>query len=1446
MTVHIREIRPDELADAVESGGVTLVLGAPGIGTPRHLQSLGQSVEQLPEITAVDDQELVIVEDFVSAVFDLDDRTLAAYTYEYGDKSLFTRSGGAVIVTRPRSFDWLCRSDHGVSERFIETVDTILLVRTPPTGATAAIDRVRQRLNKRSSGGLQDDERRAVLEWARYPPYYFDTPELQASLGWYDATVTPAAFLSLSKNDSSEVLLPGDVRRAFGDRDVSVGPFSETFADVISRLVPSGGLPSRTPNERSPAVLAAVALVAVGVADDADWPESLVRYRTPPTTAEVLEIALDLPPGTIDHLRVFAAEPARALIRDRLADDADEESVLDAARDVIGEAMDALQSVAPALETMSNGPKEYGSSPLVGSWHWDGPQALHDAAVERDLPDPIRELEGTDDETNPDWRSLVDGDELLEALDGGLVVVSGPRASGKRQLAASLASELADWGTTVTLPDLTRPDHIRTGIEATRNAVVVATYGAEPAAINGDDGVRALPEWIDDGSCAGAVLICDDTNRERLEDVAERAGCEELTAWTDRVEFSLADPTVDIDRNPATVARDLLDAIGWNEVQSPSRRTVDVEPVTDQSTLAAIAGVPDHALDGEFVGTVVAETVDVISTTHGPAAAERWLSFIDDLVADVGRNRTADSDESLLYRGDVYETAIAAVARANPRTDEWVHAVARGVLEVTNETAAPFAGRESVGGDLEPFATAFAGALARLAQPPDGSTVSHGAIGCVDEALHAMVIDDGWGFPLYYVYGGAVGRIARRADDPRAANGGISTIVSRVRQYALAPHEYHTAAVLGKSFASMLGAVASVDGSPEERAAWIEDIESRARDAVQDVTGADNRRLLLSELYIAGLGLWVFEHGCPDEAFSSFLEAAGRSVCQTATSPYLGDESEAYALDVYGQAVRIVVQSGELDRAERFFAECHRLVDAIAAWDGFENERDARAALHAEAFANFGQIELEYPTAASSRPYGQDTIAFADSLGFEDWMELYDPSVTRGHTADAATDETTALSDEAGEQADEATQYLTDVYRGALSTHVRGFDPESEHWYDSDDGATPRGERTWYAGLTAVIESRATSNEVVDDPVGFLADVYGGAAATWAADGESSRTQEWVTVLVESLRTSRESIDGPRNPAWFDAFASTDAEILAAVLMRTDVGERTHERLLEAVLSEITMTAKAPDNPPHPVVYVASVFGGALALAADAPPEEVRFGVTEVLAVLDDGFSLEWIGLERAAVFERIYADALVRVGRTHSDVTETTAWFDLVSTEIEATATREAPEQPAEFVADVYVRAIFEAAQDEADEWRRRLDAELREFTRGPCVNEPAAFLEETYADVVVEGAKSHGPRTRIEACIDAVSESIEAADDADLLPDDDALERTVSQAADTLSSATVRNPGDFVIRIDHGLRKTGHESLANDLFDNGGDGKPVSDGESTSNTDRGLGSNSPESEDR
>ncbi|KDE57763.1 hypothetical protein EL22_09915 [Halostagnicola sp. A56] len=1386
----IQEVRPDELAAVVTPGEVTLVLAAPGTGSSQQLRSVGQPVDRLPETTKFDD-ELVIVEDFVAAVFALEDELLSTYCHEYGEKSLFARADGAVLLACPRSFDWLCQSDRGVSDQFVGAIDSVLLVRTPPTAVWDAVDDTRRRINTRSLGGLRDTERAAILERAWYPPYAFETPELRRRLGWYGGTVTPAAFLSLSKNDDSPAIMPEDVRRAFGDHDVSSGAFDEQFVETISRLVPNGGLPSRIPNDRSPPVLAAVALVAIGLASDADWLDSFDRYRVLPATAAALERNLDLPPGTVDHLRVFAATPARAAIRDHL--DEAGESAVDVARSVLRETADALGSEQSSLEAISTEPDAFDSHPLVGSWHWDGLQTLSDSAAERELPASSRERNGSHDKEGADWTSLVDRDELLEALDGGLVILSGPKTSGKRRLAASLASELSDWGSTVLLPDLSRPSHIRTGVDATPNAVVIATYGAEPARITGGDGVRALPEWVADGSCAGAVLICDDSDRERLEHASERAACEELAAWNDRVEFVLEDPNDVSNRDPAVVAGDLLEAIGWNRVQSPSRRTVDIEPVRDQSTLAAVAGCPDHALEGEFVGNVVAAAIDTLRVTHDPTAAEQWLSFIDELVADVGRNRNADAAGPLRYRGEVYGTAIAAVATADPTTNEWVHAIARNVSTLTNETATPN-GQESVGGDLEPFATTFAGALAILVDPPAGERINHAAVGCVDQTLHDMVSEDGSQFPLHFVYGSVLERIVHRFEDPTAADASLVTILSLVRQRAMEPNDWATAGVLQHAFGSMLGAVAGAERSPEALSAWVTDIGSRARDSVSLIADPDAQTSMLEGCYGAGIGLWVFEHGCPDDAFVPWLEAVGTELSRTAVKADI-DDPEAFVTDAYGQAVRSVVQTGDLERAEQSFSNCHRLVDAIASSARFANERALRSSLHAKALAAFGDVELEYPDEVGQYPYGTDSIPFDDALGFEDWIELYDRSVMQGDVADTAVTE--------------RGQYVTDIYCGVLSTHARGFDA------DSDGGVTPRGEHAWYSGLVDRIDSRATTAESIDDPATFLVDVFGDAAVRWAAEGAPSRTQEWLEVLGQSLRTCQASIDKPATSAWDDAFASTDAEVLAAALTRTDVGERTHDRLVDAVVSRIEADATAPTYSPHPSTHIVSVFGGALALAADGPPEAVRFGIAEVLIVLENEVSPECDELERATRFERVYAAALAKVGRSDTNDSRTVEWLDIVTDRIETTARREMPERPAEFVAAVYARALCQASRDGVDEWYRRLDATLREFAMGPSVDDPAAFLERVYAGVIRDGATGDEPEKRIERCIEFVDESIRTAVDANVIHSADAFERVVEQAADRLSAATQADRDDAARRLGHGLRETGHRTLADETVE-------------------------------
>jgi len=152
------------------------------------------------------------------------------------------------------------------------------------------------------------------------------------------------------------------------------------------------------------------------------------------------------------------------------------------------------------------------------------------------------------------------------------------------------------------------------------------------------------------------------------------------------------------------------------------------------------------------------------------------------------------------------------------------------------------------------------------------------------------------------------------------------------------------------------------------------------------------------------------------------------------------ENPETFVLDAYGQTVWLVVRSGDLDHAEQLFAGCHRIVDSIASAEPFENERTVRAGLHAAALAAFGEVENDDPDQVNQYPYGSETIPFESSLGFEDWMERYDASVMRGIAADGPAGET--------------TQYLTDVYRGGLSTHVRGYDPESA---DSNGGVTPRG-----------------------------------------------------------------------------------------------------------------------------------------------------------------------------------------------------------------------------------------------------------------------------------------------------------------------------------------------------------------------------------------------------
>lgn len=1394
----IQEVEPGELPDAVEPGEVTLVLGAPAIGKSHHLRTLGPSVGRLSEVVAVEDDELVVVDDFAAAVFDLDGEFWS--TYEHGEKSLQDRSGGVVLVTRPRSFDWLCQHHASVSANLVETVDSVLVVRTPPSTATAAIEEMRAVITTRGTAPLRDDKRAQVFDRCTSPTYQYENPILQTQLGWYDTTVTPAAFLSLSKYDDDEVLVAADVRRVLADSDVLVGPLAEGLLAHTADLVPCGGLASRIPSDTSPAVRTAVALVAVALETDADWLAPFNRYRPLAPAAETLEISLDVPPGTIDLLRLFAAETPRAQIRTRLAETESLLTIPDADIEAIGAAM---STVGSALESAAWTPTEYGSSPLVGAWHWEEPAALDAAAAQREFPD------SGDDFVTDDGVGEVGVDEVVEALYGGVVLLSGPKASGKRRLAASVATDLTAWGATVKLLEMRRPDHLRAGIDATPDAVVVATYNAEPARVTNDAGIRALADWVADGICSGALLICDDERREQLDAVADRAGCADVAAWRDRTEFELDNSGGGPGRTSRAVADDLLSAMGWPQNRSPSRRTLDVERVADQSTLAAIAGIPDNKLDATFVGHVFADAVATVARTARPTAAREWLNLVDDLVGDVGLKRS-DTDGAIRYRGTVFGTAMAAVATENPTTDEWIEAIADCAITLTNETATPH-GRDSVGGDCEPVVSAFATGLATLGRPVDSTGPNHAALACVDQVLHrtidaGAITEEPRLTLLCRIYGGMTERIIDTVEDPEEADDALAPVAALVQQAAATNGEEFAAFVIGNSFASTFGAVAGAACPLDELSTWVDALGSRVRESLAFVQSKENRAKLLRNAYTSAIGFWGFEFDCPDDRIEPWLVALGEDLCRTATTADL-DDPEAFVVDVYGQAVRHVVGYRDLDRAELLFGVCDRLVDTIAA-SGLADESWAfRASLHAEALAAFADIEHDDSDGVKDGPYGTGALPLPGSVGFEDWVDLYDASVRRAAMADGPPRE--------------QERFLTAVYCGALSTHVRGFADESESGgsphqeHGPVSGISPRQERVWFEALTDSIEAVATEPDLVANPVAFLSGVFGDAALNWAADGEANRCQEWIASLVISFRESRWEIDGPSKTAWFDAFAETDAAILRAVLTRTDVGDRTHDRLVQAVLSQVETAATAADNPPHPVNYVSSVFGTALALAVEGDLETVRFGVGEVAAAAEDRADFEWVGIERADIFERIYAEALTVVGHSHAEHDNVDEWLTVVTDRIEATATRATPENPAAFVAGTYTRAYVYAVTDGVEAWRGRLDSELRSFAMGCYVDDPAEFLAEVYADVVVAGTTRGQPPAEIEACVAAVYQSIERASEAGVCETDDAVVRPFSRAAAALATENPRTQADHTYLLGQALRGVGGEDLEAAVFD-------------------------------
>jgi hypothetical protein len=129
----VRETTPTALSAAVDADELTLVIGAPGVGKSRAVDTLDWPVRQL---TAIEDDEVpVVVDDFIEDLCtDHNERIGTVRTLE-------NRSAGAVMVTRPRSLDWYFQTyeDDTRFDTLLNRFDTVLNVRIQASEANDVV-----------------------------------------------------------------------------------------------------------------------------------------------------------------------------------------------------------------------------------------------------------------------------------------------------------------------------------------------------------------------------------------------------------------------------------------------------------------------------------------------------------------------------------------------------------------------------------------------------------------------------------------------------------------------------------------------------------------------------------------------------------------------------------------------------------------------------------------------------------------------------------------------------------------------------------------------------------------------------------------------------------------------------------------------------------------------------------------------------------------------------------------------------------------------------------------------------------------------------------------------------------------------------------------------------------------------------------------------------------
>jgi hypothetical protein len=594
---------PPEISTDLLKGKTTMLLGAPYIGKSKAAENLEfHTVENLAAAFDYDLGKGVVIDDFYTAVQVASDDAARSFPDWVTDRE------DVCITIRPRDLDWLLSvpdSEVPLSADLLTAFDQIVFceygiddTEGPDRKDTAVDVCLDIGANPDTAGSIDTAAIEDQINQIRYPEYKFDTNALSEILGVdrYGPTYIPPLIVYLSDRDLERAVLTEQVVetvRSMGrnlPHEVGVASVVNATKDITSNLLDRGRELVSDPGlllsgsavvGSTPFVGAAGLTLWALTMDDDDPPigeifDRILEEELVPPAKERIEIALDLPPRTLDNLQELG-HPANFDRIERLYSSLDEIGATELAEfeEAIQETetrIDQLESLVGEIEQKAAEREEYAE--LIA-------QSIATATDSRaDFADELVRAESDLLNATP---TAIDIDDVVDTYAGkepeqiaqaarqsDLVILRGGLGTGKTTASYIASEQLEAAGYTPTFPNFEGRSkefiehNVRSSLDSNTAPILFVNYRSGAYPFTSQDELQTLIEWTRTDLCECVVIECREEQYRNLDKLSMRATSERSRSgavWRGReeIQFGSFDDTETVQTVLVDVLRSYTD-----------------------------------------------------------------------------------------------------------------------------------------------------------------------------------------------------------------------------------------------------------------------------------------------------------------------------------------------------------------------------------------------------------------------------------------------------------------------------------------------------------------------------------------------------------------------------------------------------------------------------------------------------------------------------------------------------------------------------------------------------------------------------------------------------------------------------------------------------------------------------------------------------------------------